>query len=164
MADRADPVRDIANAVLYEGYILWPYRRSALKNAQRWTFGGVYPPAWNAAHPDDRAAVQAEGLVEGAPALEITVRFLQVVHRQVLADGQPVDELVVDGERLVSWEEATEREGDVGPFEVGDGHTAESNIVRSWRGLRGSVDVTTEDLGEVHRVTVRISNTTVCSA
>ena len=27
-----DPVRQIADAVLYEGYLLWPYRRSALKN------------------------------------------------------------------------------------------------------------------------------------
>ena len=40
-----DPVRAIADAVLYEGYVLWPYRRSALKNQRRWTFGGVYPAA-----------------------------------------------------------------------------------------------------------------------
>ncbi len=39
------PLRAIADAVLYEGYILWPYRRSAMKNTQRWTFGGVYPRA-----------------------------------------------------------------------------------------------------------------------
>ena len=48
-----DPVRTIADAVLYEGYILWPYRRSSPKNRQRWTFGGVFPPAHSAAHPDD---------------------------------------------------------------------------------------------------------------
>ena len=36
-------LEEIAAAVLYEGYILWPYRRSARKNQQRWTFGGVYP-------------------------------------------------------------------------------------------------------------------------
>ena len=36
--------RQIADAVLYEGYLLWPYRRSATKNQRRWTFGGVYPP------------------------------------------------------------------------------------------------------------------------
>ena len=40
-----DRVRRIADAVLYEGYVLWPYRRSALKNQRRWTFGGVYPRA-----------------------------------------------------------------------------------------------------------------------
>ncbi len=31
-----DPVRAIADAVLYEGYVLWPYRASALKNQRRW--------------------------------------------------------------------------------------------------------------------------------
>jgi hypothetical protein len=47
-----DPVRAIADAVLYEGYVLWPYRRSALKNTHRWTFGGVYPRA----HAEGREA------------------------------------------------------------------------------------------------------------
>src|SRR5436305_10474345 len=154
MTDRGDPIRDIANAVLYEGYILWPYRRSALKNAQRWTFGGVYPPAWSAAHPDDRSAVQAQVLVEGDPAVEVSVRFLQVVRRQV-------DELVVDG--LVSWDEATERELGPGPFEIEAGQSEEPGIVRSWERLRGRVDVSAEQLDGAHRVTVRISNTTPCT-
>ena len=39
-------VRDIARAILYEGYMLYPYRRSAMKNRQRWSFGVLYPPAW----------------------------------------------------------------------------------------------------------------------
>ena len=37
------PVEAIVKAVLYEGYILYPYRASNVKNRQRWTFGGVYP-------------------------------------------------------------------------------------------------------------------------
>ncbi len=41
-------VDQIANAVLYEGYLLYPYRPS-VKNRQRWTFGGLYPPR-TAAH------------------------------------------------------------------------------------------------------------------
>ena len=53
-----DLVRRIADAVLYEGYILWPYRRSALKNQRRWTFGGVYPETHAAAHPDDAAVMR----------------------------------------------------------------------------------------------------------
>jgi hypothetical protein len=148
--------------VLYEGYILWPYRRSALKNSRRWTFGGVYPPAWNAIHPDDRSVTQTQVLVEGDPSVEVTVRFLQVVRRQLMDGDQAVDELVVDGERLVSWEEATERELGPGPFEIAGGQSQEPGIARSWRKLRGSVDVGTEDLGGVHRVTVRVSNTTAC--
>src|SRR4051812_42600033 len=106
----SDPVRQITDAVLYEGYILWPYRRSAMKNAQRWTFGGVYPRAWSESHPDDRSLMQAQVLVSGSPAVDVNVRFLHVVRRQILLDGEPVDELLVDGERHITWEEATERE------------------------------------------------------
>ena len=36
-------VEPIVNAVLYEGYMLYPYRASSVKNRQRWTFGGIYP-------------------------------------------------------------------------------------------------------------------------
>jgi hypothetical protein len=156
-----DPVRAIADAVLYEGYILWPYRRSAMKNAQRWTFGGVYPRRWSASHPDDRWSTQAQVLVEGDPEVDVTVRFLHVVRRQVMAGGRPVDEAVVDGERLVSWEEATERELSPGTFEIAEGREEEGPVVRSWRRLEGSVDVSAEPVGGgLHRVTLRISNTT----
>jgi hypothetical protein len=156
-----DPVRAIADAVLYEGYILWPYRRSAMKNAQRWTFGGVYPRRWSASHADDRWSTQAQVLVEGDPEVDVTVRFLHVVRRQVMARGRPVDEAVVDGERLVSWEEATERELSPGTFEIAEGREEEGPVVRSWRRLEGSVDVSAEPVGGgLHRVTLRISNTT----
>src|SRR6059058_4834251 len=75
----SDRVRQIADAVLYEGYILWSYRRSAMKNAQRWTFGGVYPRAWSeAGHPDDRSLMQAQVLVVGSPEVDVSVRFLHV--------------------------------------------------------------------------------------
>src|SRR3954453_14420256 len=75
-----DPVRRIADAVLYEGYLLWPYRRSALKNQRRWTFGGVFPPAWTAAHPDDACLMRTQVRLHSDPGeVEVTVRFLQVV-------------------------------------------------------------------------------------
>ena len=38
-----DAVEKIANAVLYEGYMLYPYRPSAVKNQQRFNFGVLYP-------------------------------------------------------------------------------------------------------------------------
>jgi hypothetical protein len=121
----ADPVRAIADAVLYEGYVLWPYRRSALKNQKRWTFGGVYPPAHSRRHPDDRAAIRAQVLVRGEEDAEVAVgvRFLQVVSRQVMrrtdAGPEPVDELTVAGERHLSWEEAVEREVELPPTRLG---------------------------------------------
>lgn len=114
----SDPVRQIADAVLYEGYILWPYRRTAVKNQQRWTFGGVYPEAHAATRGgvDDHATMRTECLLEGdaETRLGVGVRFLHVVERQVLEatpDGErPVDELEVGDQRHVSWDEATERE------------------------------------------------------
>jgi hypothetical protein len=135
-----DPVRAIADAVLYEGYLLWPYRRSATKNQKRWTFGGVYPPAWSELHPDDRCEVRAEVVCEGE--LDVRVRFLQIVRRQVLLNGEPVD----GAGGVLTWDEAVEREVGPGAFrieagsereEVGDGVA----VARSWRGLAGSVDV-----------------------
>ena len=39
-------VEDIASAVLYEGYLLYPYRASAIKNKRRWNFGVLYPRVW----------------------------------------------------------------------------------------------------------------------
>jgi hypothetical protein len=79
MAD--DRVRQIADAVLYEGHMLFPYRLSALKNRQRWTFGGIYPAAY-ARTTGDRSRVRFECLVEGAsPHVDLEVRFLQIVRR-----------------------------------------------------------------------------------
>jgi len=76
-----DRVRQIADAVLYEGHMLFPYRLSALKNRQRWTFGGVYPAAY-ARLTGDRSCVRFECLVEGtSPHVDLEVRFLQIVRR-----------------------------------------------------------------------------------
>jgi hypothetical protein len=121
-----DAVRQIADAVLYEGYILWPYRRSALKNQRRWTFGGVYPERHSAAHPDDAAVMRTECLVEGSAeaTVDVRTRFLHVVARRVGrsgADGglELVDELTVGGRRHLAWEEAVEREVVTGPLALG---------------------------------------------
>ncbi len=120
-----DPVEKIAAAVLYEGYVLWPYRRSAQKNQKRWTFGGVYPRAYSEAEGgNDPWLMQTQCLVTGeAPIVEVKVRFLHVVERQVgrytgvgaresgIAERlEFVDDLRVGGERYLAWEEAAERE------------------------------------------------------
>ncbi len=42
-------VEKIADAVLYEGYILYPYRPSAVKNQQRWNFGALCPESYSLA-------------------------------------------------------------------------------------------------------------------
>jgi hypothetical protein len=153
-----DPVRAIADAVLYEGYLLWPYRRTALKNQQRFTFGGVHPPAW-----DDRSALQAQVLLEGAGDIDVVVRCLHVVRRQVERHGKPVDEHVAGGERWLTWDEAVERELRPGPIDVAAGERVEvipgAVIRRSWRALSGAVTVSRDTVGDdLERVTVEVVN------
>jgi hydrogenase maturation protease len=144
-----DPVRAIADAVLYEGYILWPYRSCALKNQRRWTFGGVYPPAHSAEHPDDRCVVRADCLVEGDGEVDVTARFLHVVERRAGA-----------GTGYVDWDEAVEREAGPGPIAVAAGEGVEEveggSVVRRWEGLEGELRCTREP----GRVSVELINTT----
>ena len=79
----SEMVDKIARAVLYEGYLLYPYRQSALKNQQRWNFGVLYPPAWAANQTgSDRSFFQMECLAvckSAAATVTVSVRFLQIV-------------------------------------------------------------------------------------
>ena len=72
----------IADAVLYEGYILYPYRPS-IKNRQRWTFGGLYPETYCQAGNGEAASNQTECLVQGnaATRIEAVIRFLHLTER-----------------------------------------------------------------------------------
>jgi len=75
-------VLPIADAVLYEGYVLYPYRASSAKNRIRWTFGGVYPRSYSDAQTGaDRSNVGSECLAVGADGeLCVEVRFLELSH------------------------------------------------------------------------------------
>jgi hypothetical protein len=175
---RVDTVQKIAEAVLYEGYILWPYRRSAKKNQQRWTFGGVYPRAYSEARgEDDPWIMQTQCLVLGdeASTIEVKARFLHIVERKIgRKRGEAlefVDELRVGREHYLSWDEAAEREVVVGQLKLSEltsPKRVEINIpegtreellaepsgevvgtlVRKWRALRGAVEVEAELLRE----------------
>ena len=59
-----DAAEQVANAVLYEGYLLYPYRASAAKNRLRWQFGVVAPRAYAEATGTDPWFAQTECLVE----------------------------------------------------------------------------------------------------
>ena len=109
-------VDQIVNAVLYEGYILYPYRASAKKNRQRFTFGRVYPEAYSVAQNGaEPCMMQTECLVEGqSPTLEVRVRFLHPMSREIgrlpssieeeseLECFETVPELRVSDERIAS--------------------------------------------------------------
>jgi len=118
----------IAKVVLYEGYMLYPYRPSAIKNQQRFNFGVIYPqPFSRVRNESDPWIMQTECLVQGGCLAELVVhvRFLQLVDRSVeAADPGPeatsappgfrqVKSLTTEGQTYYSWQEAVERELDI---------------------------------------------------
>jgi hydrogenase maturation protease len=123
----------IAKAVLYEGYMLYPYRPSAIKNRQRFNFGVVYPRAYSEAQGGtDACMMQTQCLVLGDDATTclVRVRFLRMVNRTIgrlaiaVAEGrnleelqaEPVQRLEAGGKVHQPWQEAVEEEIEVTEF------------------------------------------------
>jgi hydrogenase maturation protease len=95
---KLEKIKEIANAVLYEGYLLYPYRHSAIKNRQRWTIGIVYPKTYSEANRGiDPWQMRTECLVSRQSNQETTlgieVRFLHLLLRTAkqpaTTQGQP---------------------------------------------------------------------------
>ncbi|MEU9460945.1 hypothetical protein [Streptomyces sp. NPDC048312] len=113
-----DQVRSIADAVLYEGYLLYPYRASSHKNRSRWQFGVLGPPHATAASFGEEPEMEMQCLLaphDGPAAVTVHLRFLQLQVREVRSTGEdgvevPVGQLIVDGVPVMSWDEAVERE------------------------------------------------------
>ncbi len=175
-------VDQVVAAVLYEGYILYPYRASAKKNRQRFTFGRVYPEAY---HHAERGAepctMQTECLVRGDAALHLRVRFLQPIWREVLVDGRVVEEAEMDGKLLQTWQEAIERDVSLpvarvaalsgSPlkhrFSFAASETLERqdsphiSLRRRHKALAGLVEISAHSVDdEVTRITMRVVNET----
>ncbi|GAB7029390.1 hypothetical protein AB0G35_28935 [Streptomyces sp. NPDC021749] len=113
-ADRFAAARQVADAVLFEGYVLYPYRASAAKNRLRWQFGVLVPPGWTAAGAE-HSHQRTECLMEpkSGARLSAELRFLHAQRRTVQRlrpDGEfeTVDELELPDRVLVPWDEATE--------------------------------------------------------
>jgi hypothetical protein len=113
-----DVAKAIADAVLYEGYLLYPYRASAKKNQVRWQWGVLVPSSYATAGHGEHDRSRTEVLVEPDwdvtdPVLHVRLRFLQLQSRAVQdVEGRRVDTLVVDGVEMGNWDEAIEREHD----------------------------------------------------
>ena len=111
-----EPARKVADAVLYEGYILYPYTASAPKNRIRWQFGVVVPEAYAAQGTGEPFQAQTEVLLEcdAHTEVEVLVRFLQVEARQVEAwrpsSFVPVESLTLGSKEYLTFDEGAERE------------------------------------------------------
>jgi len=114
--DGLTAARQVADAVLYEGYLLYPYRASSSKNQVRWQFGVLGPEGAAAAGVGEAPSMTAEVLLEpeAGATVDLYLRFLQVQARVVeRRDGGrwiPVDELTVGGTRWIPFHEAVSRE------------------------------------------------------
>jgi hypothetical protein len=163
-----DEVRRIADAVLYEGYILYPYRASAQKNRSRWQFGVLMPPGYAAADPSEAATLQAECVFEHdrQPAVEVAIRFLQVQRRHTAGAVPSVwDEALEQEVAVTAASPALLGDGIVTRFSVPGGEEAETvsgaRVVRRREPLAGSVSVRGTSLPgpwQAARLTVRVTN------
>lgn len=173
--------RAIADAVLYEGYLLYPYRATSAKNQSRWQFGVLGPPGASDAGIGENDSLSAQFLVDGAGELTLVVRFLQLQHRRAERDigggtFEPVDELISGSQSWVTWDEAVERELSFGPFdlndlprplslrvEAADGSDAESvdggRLVRTRAAVNAELMVAAERVDDLFRVSMAIRNT-----
>ena len=81
-----DGVAPLAQALLYEGYLLYPYRESAVKNRHRWMFGTLYPQSFAEGQREhDPWSMQVECLVLGETdaQVDVRIRFLHLVDAPV---------------------------------------------------------------------------------
>ncbi|MFJ6513243.1 hypothetical protein ACIQMO_26060 [Streptomyces sp. NPDC091406] len=109
-----DQARTVADAVLFEGYVLYPYRASSAKNRMRWQFGVLVPPACTAGN-GEHAEQRTDLLLEprSGDRLHAELRFLHVRRRTVERlepDGSytEVPELELPDRVLVPWDEGHE--------------------------------------------------------
>jgi hypothetical protein len=121
--DRFATARSVADAVLYEGYVLYPYRASSRKNQVRFQWGVLTPRDFSEAEGSERWSMRTECLVhpDAAPMLSVRIRCLHAQHRSVegvAENGEfaPVDSLELDGILHVDWDEAVDRVIDMGPL------------------------------------------------
>jgi hypothetical protein len=137
--------RAVADAVMYEGYLLYPYRASAAKNRVRWQFGVLGPQGAAAAGVGEAPDLSAQILVRhnGATTVTVRLRFLQLNSRSVesfdaAAGFVSVDELRIDDQQWLAWDEAIEHELLVGTVPV-DGTTMDTSFPISVEGATEEV-------------------------
>jgi hypothetical protein len=181
----------VANAVLYEGYMLYPYRPSAIKNRQRWSFGILYPPAYEeVSRGTERSVMHSEVLVKvnGTASIHVQLRFLHLESKQVaeIVGGadEPVASLVVDGRMIESWDEGVERSIEFDcdasscapvqfsfpagfqsePLRDNAGHTV-GTLSRTQHEITGTVSIAFQPIGDgVLKLIVDVTNTTLTEA
>ena len=117
--DRFAAARGVADAVLYEGYVLYPYRASARKNQIRWQFGVLVPRRQAELDGSERSSMRhrvhrrSRRRADAPRAAALPAGAAPHDRGGAPASGfEPVDVLDVDGVPWVAWDEAVEHEVD----------------------------------------------------
>jgi hypothetical protein len=116
-------VEQIAAAILYEGYILYPYRPTAIKNRQRWNFGTLYPRDYaETQRPAEtyQFFVECLALVDAEAALDVKISCLQLLRELNDPPARDGDNFRSPTDRSLEWEQAVERTWERGDLRVGD--------------------------------------------
>lgn len=177
--DRLAGARAVADAVLYEGYVLYPYRASAGKNQLRWTFGLLAPREHVLSEAGEASTMRTEVVLEARDGATVhaRVRYLHVQSRTVSGADGPVPSAEIDGVVWTSFEEALERNVDLDVglgatacvgFDSAAGREAESLgrgvwLVRERNAVQGVVGATVDPVDGplgLWRLTVEITNVT----
>lgn len=178
MTSSWDRARLVAEAVLYEGYLLYPYRATSSKNQSRWQFGVLGPPGALGAGLGEDDTLATDFLVDGAEAITLFVRFLQLQHRSAqreVADGEfvSVAELRAPEGTWLTWDEAVDFERSFGPIPLDGkqrtlGFVANAaldiksidggRLVRERQPVNGEMTISSQPDGGLRRVSIRISN------
>jgi len=160
-----DIAQGVADAILYEGYLLYPYRASAKKNQNRWQWGVLVPPAYAAAGHGEHAKSRTECLLEPGvdPVLHLRLRFLQLQHRSGGEGPVPEFDEAVEREidSVVQVGELLEAERTI-PVSVPGGSETEDGVTRHRWPLQGELRVSARLLEGpygVLQLTVEVVNT-----
>jgi hypothetical protein len=154
-------VESVARAVLYEGYLLYPYRQSAIKNRQRFNFGVVYPQSYGLAH-NEPWSMQTECLVMGdeQTRIDARVRFLHLLAREK-AGGWPSWQEAVEREVIASEIDLRCYEGSEVSYDFPREVKSDNGLLRRQENVNGLIEIAAEQAAErLFRLTVRILNLT----
>ncbi|MCL6738873.1 hypothetical protein PWE32_07985 [Streptomyces neyagawaensis] len=126
-----EQITAVADAVLYEGYLLYPYRRSSAKNRVRWQFGVLFPRQWVEADGPVVPGVSGSAdswyqrtecllrVLRPGASVRVRLRHLHTQHKQVEEAGpdgghRPVASLRTgDGTVHLTFDEAVPRETEI---------------------------------------------------
>ena len=115
------PAQAVADAVMCEGQVLYPYRASSAKNRLRWQFGVLTPKSFTEIEQSDRWRMASRVLLDrSGPDTEIAVRarFFRHRSRTVTIDGGAVASAEIGSQLWTTFDESVETEAEAGPVSL----------------------------------------------